>query len=117
MPRPTVAQSAGRALVLLLQNNELPYNARRALEELQKHELTMGDEPDGQSNGEWMLKERPPRSCADCPNPLEAGQQALCLVCSGARWEKENPEAARRLADAQEELADQLERMGENQNL
>lgn len=39
MSRPTIAQCAGRALVLLLQNESLPRNAELALKELQRHEL------------------------------------------------------------------------------
>ncbi len=58
----TIAQSAGRACILLLQNKDLPANAQRALEELQQHRVEMID-------GEPELHAAEPRLHPDCEVP------------------------------------------------
>ncbi len=63
---PTIAQSAGRAYVLLLQNKDLPSNAQRALEELQHHRLELVDgEPEllDATRAEIKALQKPEKTC------------------------------------------------------
>jgi hypothetical protein len=69
MSKPTLAQSAGRAYVLLLQND-----TSRALKELSRHELDMVE-------GEPVLVEVPPLM-----HPEHAAQEATrCHMCYARR--------------------------------